>query len=84
MNKAFITKFIITSNINNIILIDLVFKLSVAQNVFAITCFSLKLSQKYKQNVLLSFTIASSNSKSSKEVSKYYLKNSSFLLSVWR
>ena len=83
MNNALITKMRIISKINKIIFIDLVFTESEAKKVFAIVCFSLKLSQKYSQNALLSFTIASSYSKSSKDVSKYSSKNFSFFFSVF-
>ena len=78
IKSAFITKFKIKLKANKIILIDLGFIGSEEQNVYDIFCFSLKFSHRYSQNVLLSLTIASSYSKSSKQVARYSSKNSLF------
>ena len=55
MNKPFITKYKTKFKLNKIIFILLDLMGSSAINVFAIICFSLRLSLKYSQKVLSSF-----------------------------
>ena len=71
INNAFIIKYKSIFNINNDIFIVLGLNGSLIKNILTISKLYFNFSTRYEQNVLLSLSITSSNTKSSNSVSRY-------------